>query len=102
MNRQTLQVFLLQCSKNFSIDLKTTPSNAFTGVSHTCDGQRNHPMHAFYADHFVLPLPQGHRFPMAKYAMLRDRIVGELPGVVLRQAPRPAKANWPWRMTRST
>ncbi len=44
-------------------------------------------MHAFYADHFVLPLPAGHRFPMQKYAMLRDRIVAELPGVVLRQAP---------------
>ena len=31
-------------------------------------------MHAYYADHFVLPLPEGHRFPMAKYRMLRDRI----------------------------
>ena len=44
-------------------------------------------MHAFYADQFVLPLPDGHRFPMAKYAMLRHRIATELPGVVLRQAP---------------
>ena len=32
-------------------------------------------MQAFYADHFVLPLPPGHRFPMAKYALLRERIV---------------------------
>ncbi|MEY3076990.1 MAG: hypothetical protein RI892_48, partial [Pseudomonadota bacterium] len=23
-------------------------------------------MKAFYSDHFVLPLPEGHRFPMAK------------------------------------
>jgi acetoin utilization deacetylase AcuC-like enzyme len=30
---------------------------------------------AFYADHFVLPLPEGHRFPMAKYARLRQRVV---------------------------
>jgi acetoin utilization deacetylase AcuC-like enzyme len=30
---------------------------------------------AFYSDHFVLPLPEGHRFPMAKYAKLRERIV---------------------------
>jgi acetoin utilization deacetylase AcuC-like enzyme len=31
-------------------------------------------MRAFYADHFVLPLPDGHRFPMAKYARLRERV----------------------------
>jgi acetoin utilization deacetylase AcuC-like enzyme len=29
---------------------------------------------AFYCDHFVLPLPEGHRFPMEKYARLRERI----------------------------
>lgn len=34
-------------------------------------------MKAFYADHFVLPLPEGHRFPMAKYARLRQRVVEE-------------------------
>jgi acetoin utilization deacetylase AcuC-like enzyme len=28
----------------------------------------------YYADHFVLPLPAGHRFPMAKYARLRERL----------------------------
>jgi acetoin utilization deacetylase AcuC-like enzyme len=28
----------------------------------------------FYADHFVLPLPPGHRFPMPKYAALRERV----------------------------
>jgi len=27
-----------------------------------------------YADHFVLPLPPGHRFPMAKYARLREAL----------------------------
>jgi len=32
---------------------------------------------AFYSDHFVLPLPDGHKFPMAKYARLRERIVAE-------------------------
>ena len=41
-------------------------------------------MHAYYADHFVLPLPEGHRFPMAKYRMLRDRIAEHLPGAVLK------------------
>jgi acetoin utilization deacetylase AcuC-like enzyme len=44
-------------------------------------------MLAFYADHFVLPLPDGHRFPMAKYAMLRNRVAAELPGVRMREAP---------------
>jgi acetoin utilization deacetylase AcuC-like enzyme len=44
-------------------------------------------LQAFYADHFVLPLPEGHRFPMAKYKLLRDRVVHELPGVVMVQAP---------------
>ena len=34
-------------------------------------------MIAFYADHFVLPLPEGHRFPMAKYARLRERVLAE-------------------------
>ncbi len=28
-------------------------------------------MQIFYTDHFVLPLPDGHRFPMEKYARLR-------------------------------
>src|ERR671916_2192834 len=31
-------------------------------------------MKVFYSDHFVLPLPQGHRFPMVKYSMLRERV----------------------------
>ena len=34
-------------------------------------------MHVFYCDHFVLPLPSGHRFPMEKYALLRERVAGE-------------------------
>ncbi len=34
-------------------------------------------MKLFYTDHFELPLPPGHRFPMAKYRRLRDRIVSD-------------------------
>ena len=34
-------------------------------------------MQIFYTDHFELPLPQGHRFPMRKYAMLRVRVEAE-------------------------
>lgn len=32
-------------------------------------------MRIFYSDHFVLPLPSGHRFPMSKYALLRERVL---------------------------
>src|SRR5258706_10050154 len=43
-------------------------------------------MKAFYSDHFVLPLPAGHRFPMSKYSRLRDRVAHELPEVELVEA----------------
>ena len=45
-------------------------------------------MHAFYCDHFVLPLPEGHRFPMEKYRMLRQRIEDD-PRISL-DVPEPA------------
>jgi acetoin utilization deacetylase AcuC-like enzyme len=32
---------------------------------------------AFYSDTFVLPLPEHHRFPMAKYRLVRERLVAE-------------------------
>jgi acetoin utilization deacetylase AcuC-like enzyme len=44
-------------------------------------------MQAFYSDQFVLPLPEGHRFPMAKYRMLRDALAQQLPQVRLIEAP---------------
>ncbi|HEV7280739.1 MAG TPA: histone deacetylase [Pirellulaceae bacterium] len=34
-------------------------------------------MKAFYSDVFELPLPEGHRFPMAKYRLLRERVLAE-------------------------
>lgn len=34
-------------------------------------------MKAFYCDDFVLPLPPDHRFPMRKYALLRQRVIAE-------------------------
>jgi acetoin utilization deacetylase AcuC-like enzyme len=48
---------------------------------------------AFYSDHFVLPLPEGHRFPMAKYSRLRERILAEglLPASDVQEAP---AASW--------
>lgn len=47
---------------------------------------RSPDMQAFYADQFVLPLPPGHRFPMPKYRLLRERLEG-LAGLEMRQAP---------------
>jgi acetoin utilization deacetylase AcuC-like enzyme len=41
---------------------------------------------AFYATEFVLHLPPGHRFPMAKYAMLREQLAHSLPAVQMQQA----------------
>ena len=34
-------------------------------------------MKVFFSDHFVLPLPEGHRFPMVKYSMLRERVAND-------------------------
>ena len=44
-------------------------------------------LQAFYADQFVLPLPEGHRFPMRKYGLLRDWLTQHLPQVQLQVAP---------------
>ena len=34
-------------------------------------------LHAWSSARYVIPLPEGHRFPIAKYALLRDRAVAE-------------------------
>ena len=39
-------------------------------------------MRIWYTDHFVLPLPAGHRFPMAKYARLRERVAAIAPDLL--------------------
>ena len=50
-------------------------------------------MKAFYSDTFVLPLPAHHRFPMAKYRLLRERLVEE--GVLgARDLCVPEPASW--------
>ena len=38
------------------------------------------PLTVWSSAHYTFPLPAGHRFPIAKYAMLRDRVIAE--GVV--------------------
>jgi acetoin utilization deacetylase AcuC-like enzyme len=44
-------------------------------------------MKAFHSDQFEPDLPAGHRFPMSKYRLLRERVAASLPGVGLLQAP---------------
>jgi acetoin utilization deacetylase AcuC-like enzyme len=46
-------------------------------------------MKAFYSDEFVLPLPEGHRFPMRKYELTRALAVQRVPDLAL---VRPAAA----------
>jgi acetoin utilization deacetylase AcuC-like enzyme len=36
----------------------------------------------YYTDHYVLPLPAGHRFPMRKYALLRERAAAQVPDLL--------------------
>lgn len=41
-------------------------------------------MKIYYSDHLLVPLPDGHRFPMPKYALLHQQVVARrLPGVEL-------------------
>jgi acetoin utilization deacetylase AcuC-like enzyme len=42
---------------------------------------------AFYSDHFVLPLPDGHRFPMQKYRLVREGVEAALPNIEFLEAP---------------
>lgn len=44
-------------------------------------------MDVFDTHHFVLPLPQGHRFPMQKYQLLRDAVAQALPVIKWHEAP---------------
>lgn len=56
-------------------------------------------MRAFYCDGFVLPLPQGHRFPMEKYRLMRERVT-EYAEVVLEVPPARALPGRPTQETR--
>jgi acetoin utilization deacetylase AcuC-like enzyme len=44
-------------------------------------------MKLFHSDHFVLPLPAGHRFPMEKYRRLRERVALETGPFETHEAP---------------
>lgn len=41
----------------------------------TCLIAKRSGVRLFYCDHFEIPLPAGHKFPMEKYRLLRERIV---------------------------
>ncbi len=43
-------------------------------------------MQAFHSDAFVLALPPGHSFPMAKYSLLREAVTATLPAVRVAEA----------------
>jgi acetoin utilization deacetylase AcuC-like enzyme len=47
-------------------------------------------MKVFYSDIFELPLPAGHRFPMAKYRRLRERVAGFAETCNIDLVPSPA------------
>jgi len=44
-------------------------------------------MQAFHSDHFTLPLPAGHSFPMSKYRLLREAVERDLPAMRVSEAP---------------
>jgi acetoin utilization deacetylase AcuC-like enzyme len=44
-------------------------------------------MQAFHSEHFTLPLPPGHSFPMSKYRLLREAVERELPAIRVQEAP---------------
>ena len=74
---QALFVALQQSRGRF---LKPGPAGPVSPRRH------NAAVHVFYATEFVLPLPAGHRFPMAKYGRLRERLAAEFPSIRLGQA----------------
>ena len=43
-------------------------------------------MRAFHSDQFVLPLPAGHTFPMAKYRLLREAVQRTVPEIRIQEA----------------
>lgn len=61
----------------------------FVALQHLCGFfvATMHGVNAYYADHFVLPLPEGHRFPMAKYALLRQQLEAAQLGLLFHEAP---------------
>ncbi|WP_269532235.1 histone deacetylase [Chitinimonas sp. BJYL2] len=49
-------------------------------------------MRIYTSDHFVLPLPTGHRFPIEKYALLHEAVAGYVPANLVCEAPAATEA----------
>lgn len=81
--------FLLRCSKlGVPAQNQTVPGwhgVVMTRAAHGLVTIRP-TMLAYTSDYFVLPLPEGHRFPMSKYQLLREAVAADLPQVRLAEA----------------
>lgn len=59
----------------------------FAAVQHSRDTfLESAAVKGFHSDHFVLPLPAGHSFPMSKYRLLREACESSLPSLQLAPA----------------
>ena len=56
-------------------------------------------MKIFYHDHVTLPLPDGHRFPMPKYTLLRQRVTAA--GIIAEEDLTPGPAATHQQLTRA-
>jgi acetoin utilization deacetylase AcuC-like enzyme len=61
-----------------------TPSSKFPSESARIDFFPE--LHVFYTDHYHFPLPQGHKFPLEKYRLLREALSPD-PRFVFHPAP---------------
>lgn len=79
---------LLRCNMASIIGIVHRIARGFVASQQKCSVHpvQNVRVQSFYADHFVLPLSQGHRFPMAKYSLLRERLADSLPQIRMGQA----------------
>src|SRR5579872_196107 len=55
----------------------TFASKIFISVIFRCGKRVLMPPRLFYCDHYEIPLPPGHKFPMAKYWLLRETLAAE-------------------------
>jgi len=60
---------------------------ARSGWDDTGPGTRTQHVRAYTSDRSNLPLPAGHRFPISKYRLLRERVEAQLPAIRVHEAP---------------
>jgi len=71
----------MRCAQSFAPHRKT-----LIAMRKPVSTGRNFFLKAFYSDHFVLPLPPGHRFPMIKYRMIREGAASLQPAIDFQEA----------------